>query len=185
MARLNPIGTQMLFLLLPLFFLVSLAAHAADPESSDTHNYMLAIRQELARLDIEVRCDDAISSCIYKKPLYENGPSCDVVLHYSKNTDTIYIYIDKFIVLPKGEGPSIELSHRLLELNREMVTAKFEWDKLSNSIRLSATINTDSNFDRRALRSQLIGLLAIAKKVRPSLSASPLPPRKWFSTKAE
>ncbi|MCP4676741.1 MAG: hypothetical protein GY854_14755 [Deltaproteobacteria bacterium] len=152
------------------FFLVSLLGSMAAAEPSDARDYMPAIRQELARLDIPVRCDDATSSCIYRKALSDKGPSFDIVLRYSRRTDTIYIYIDKFI-LPKDGAPSCELSHRLLELNREMVTAKLEWDKASKSVRLSVVINTDSNLDRRALRSQLVGLWAVAKKIWPTLSA--------------
>ena len=155
-----------------MFFLVfvSLLESTAATGPSDTSDYMPAIRQELARLDIPVSCDEATSSCIYKKSLGDKGPSFDIVLHYSRQTDTIYMYIDKFIV-PKDGALSCELSHRLLELNREMVTAKFEWDKGSGSVRLSAVINTDSNLDRRALRSQLVGLWSVAKKVWPTLSA--------------
>ncbi len=131
---------------------------------------MPAIRQELARLDIEVRCDDATATCACTKTLGDKTRTYTVVVRYSRNTDTIYIYIDKFIGLTDA-GPSADLARRLLELNREMVTAKFEWDRASTSIRLSATINTDSNFDRRAFRSQLQGLWSIAEKLWPSLNA--------------
>jgi hypothetical protein len=56
-----------------------------------------------------------------------------------------------------------------------MVTAKFEWDRASRSIRLSATINTDSNFDRRAFRSQLKGLRALAEQLLPELEGTSAP----------
>ena len=141
----------------------------ADETTQDS-NYMPAIRQELTRLDLDARCDEITSLCTFVQPASEKlGEEIKVVVHLSNPTKTIYIYIDKYLLLDGDQGPSLDLSRQLLELNRQMVTAKFEWDSSTNSIRLSTTINTDSNFDRKAFRSQLKGLLAIALKVRPAL----------------
>jgi hypothetical protein len=153
-------------------FLIATTGWPQNPRSKEEKSYMPAIRQELARLDLEARCDDATSSCWYNRSLdEEKGPVIKIVIHYSQQTNTIYIYIDKFIALGENQGPSLELARQLLKLNRELVTAKFEWDKPTDSVRLSATVNTDSNFDRRAFRSQLTGLLAVARKVWPTLNA--------------
>jgi hypothetical protein len=119
-----------------------------------------------------VQCDDATTTCWFNKSLDEQkGPIVKIVVHYSPKTNTVYLYIDHFIPLEGGEGPPLMLARKLLELNRDLVTAKFEWDKLSDSVRLSATVNTDSNFDRRAFRSQLTGLVAVAAKLWPVLTA--------------
>jgi hypothetical protein len=91
----------------------------------------------------------------------------------------VYLSIERFIVLGEAQSPSLPLALRLLELNREMVTAKFEWDRPTSAIRLSVVLNTDSNFDRRAFRSLIVGLSGLAKKLWPELNQlahAPLPP---------
>lgn len=155
-----------------IFLLVWAPAHGQTVESrlpDSTSNYMPAIRQELSRLDIAARCDDITATCVCSKDVIPGAPALDLVLQYSAKTNTIYFYIDKFLPLRGPEGPSLELARQLLALNREMVTGKFEWDKNSVSIRLATTMNTDSNFDRRAFRSQILGLWSIAKRVLPTL----------------
>jgi hypothetical protein len=142
---------------------------AGAPAADDAPDYMPAIRQELARLDIEADCDDAQGTCFFVRKLGDEGRPFDVGLRYCRVTDTIYVYIDRFVALPSAEGPSLDLARRLLELNRRMVTAKLEWDRPTSSIRLSVVVNTDSNFDRRAFRSQLTGLWANAEQLLPEL----------------
>ncbi len=147
---------------------------AVADEPADEPEYMPVIRQELARLDIQALCDDSLQSCRYSQTITDAAREFEIIIRYSKATDTVYICIENFIPL-EDQAPSEELARRLLELNREMVSAKFEWDKSQSRIRLSTTINTDSNFDRRAFRSQLIGIWSIARRVWPKLS--PLLPK--------
>jgi hypothetical protein len=71
--------------------------------------------------------------------------------------------------LESESGPSKAFALKLLSLNSEMVTAKFEWNQTENAVRLSTTLNTDSNLDRRAFRSQIMGLLEVAEKLLPNL----------------
>ncbi|MFO8072173.1 MAG: hypothetical protein R6V85_09900 [Polyangia bacterium] len=156
--------------------LVSLAI-AASLHSSTTSaeepsrppDYMPAIRQELARLDANATCDDASATCVFTRSA-KDGRSFEIALRYSEKTRTVYIFIERYLVLDGSSGPSLELARRLLELNRRLVTAKFEWDRTGGTVRLSMVLNTDSNFDRRALRSQIEGLGTAATELWPELS---------------
>lgn len=143
-----------------------LAARAGD----DAGDYMPVVRQELARLGLEARCDEKLSACFFEHSLDDGAKPVEVTVHSSESTSTIYIFIERFLVLEGSVGPSLELARKLLELNRQMVTAKLEWDRTSGTIRISTVLNTDSNFDRKAFRSQLKGLMSNAEALRPILS---------------
>ena len=41
---------------------------------------------------------------------------------------------------------------------------KFEWDPTDGEVRLAMVLNTDSNFDRRAFRSTVRALAALADR---------------------
>jgi hypothetical protein len=142
---------------------------ASADEPSGPPDYMPAIRQELARLDAKTSCDDASATCVFTRRS-GGGPSFEIALRYSEKTRTVYIFIERYLVLNDSDGPSLELARRLLELNRRLVTAKFEWDRTGGTVRLSVVLNTDSNFDRRALRSQIEGLWTTATELWPELS---------------
>jgi hypothetical protein len=159
------------FAALALVAVVSCPATALPDTEEDAPEYMPAIRQELARLDIDANCDETTSTCFFTRKLGAQGRSFDFGIRYCGTTETVYVFIERFLVLPSADGPSLALSRRLLELNRRMVTAKLEWDRPTNAIRLSVVINTDSNFDRRAFRSQLKGLLANAERLWPELDS--------------
>jgi hypothetical protein len=146
----------------------SVAAADSDDAAAD---YMPAIRQELARLDVAANCDESTGTCVFSRKIGVDGRAFEFGIRYCRTTETVYVYIDRFLELPSPDGPSVELARRLLELNRRMVTAKLEWDRPTNSIRLSVVINTDSNFDRRAFRSQLKGLIANAERLWPELDS--------------
>ncbi|MDJ0765715.1 MAG: hypothetical protein QNJ97_22215 [Myxococcota bacterium] len=153
---------------------LSAVADADDRPPKETADYFFAVRQELARLDVACQCDDAGRTCHCPRTLGNGGDGggrpLELTVQTSRSTRTVYLCINRFIVLQHGDGPSVELARKLLALNREMVTAKFEWDPGTQAIRLSATINTDSNFDRRAFRSQLQGLWRLAERLQPILA---------------
>ena len=88
-------------------------------------------------------------------------------------------------MLEDAQSPPEPLALRLLELNREMVAAKFEWDRTRSTIRLSVVLNTDSNFDRRAFRSLIEGLKGLAQNLWPELSQLVRPPTATAQTKKE
>ncbi len=142
---------------------------SAQQTSKKGSGYLLAVRQELARLNLEADCQQSSATCVFAQKIGEGEKGHKVFVSYSSENDIVYIYVERFLVLDNCDGPSLELCRKLLELNRKMVTAKLEWNKVDCTIRLSNTINTDSNFDRRAFRSQVQGLLATAKSILPSL----------------
>jgi hypothetical protein len=149
----------------------------AGGDGVNAEEYLPAIKQELVRLGFTARCDDTARTCYLSLPFDDNKErSFNIVIRYSRDTDTVYIYIDRYLAVSREEGPDQALAKRLLALNNEMVTAKFEWDKPGGAIRLSTVINTDSNFDRRAFRSQLKGLLTIAERLWPELSPAAVSP---------
>ncbi len=131
--------------------------------------YMTAIRQEIARLNIDAVCDDRAGTCVFPTTLGEQGPTLDVTIRSSFATHTVYIYIERFIEIDTPKGPGLELARLLLAYNRHMVTSKLEWDESTATIRISVVLNTDSNFDRKAFRSQLLGVLSNARRIRPAL----------------
>ena len=132
--------------------------------------YLQAIQQELARLDMPAQCDVATNTCRYQTNVEIANRPQELTIRYSPQTDTVYICFEQFLRMENNVAPPASLAVRLLGLNREMVAAKFEWDEETKAIRLSATLNTDANFDRRAFRSQIKGLLQIAKAVGPTLT---------------
>lgn len=146
--------------------LCCLQAHVLAGETK----YWKAINQELARLDLNALCNESTLSCLISDKDNRDTPRFDILLKYSTKTDTIYFCIEEFYRLKNDTGPSAEMARRLLELNREMVTGKFEWNRGENTIRLSTVLNTDSNFDRRAFRSQLSGLKAVAARLHSELA---------------
>ncbi len=145
---------------------MSSQALAQDTQPPD---YLQAMQQELARLSLQANCDTSISTCVFTNTSRDGSSSLDVTVRYSGATQTVYIYIGRFLSLEDSAGPSLELSRKLLELNRQMVTSKLEWDRTTNTIRMSVVLNTDSNFDRKAFRSQIKGLLSNARKILPTL----------------
>jgi len=148
------------FLLLP-------SISAAQQKNETT--YLASIRQELARLSLGATCQDSDNSCVFTYKIKNSDKEIFVHVRFSRATNTVYLYVDRLLELNDPGGPVSALSRRLLDLNRQMVTAKFEWDKATNTIRLSASLNTDSNFDRKAFRSQVLGLLANVSSLWPEL----------------
>ena len=131
--------------------------------------YMTVIRQEITRLNIDAVCDDRAGTCVFATTLGEEGPTLDVTIRTSSATRTVYIYIERFMEIDTPKGPGLELARLLLAYNRQMVTSKLEWDESTATIRISVVLNTDSNFDRKAFRSQLLGVLSNARRIRPAL----------------
>jgi hypothetical protein len=72
---------------------------------------------------------------------------------YSDQTDTVYLYIERYLTMPSVHARTPAVLRRLMELNWELLACKFEWNPRSGEVRLSAVLSTDSNFDRRAFRS--------------------------------
>lgn len=133
--------------------------------------YLDAVRQELARLGIDAACEPGAGVCSFERRLGRLAVELDATVACSDATNTVYVAVPRLLALDGSDGPNLALARRLLELNRRLVTAKLEWDPLAGSIRLSTVLSTDSNFDRKAFRSQLNALFAAAERILPELEA--------------
>lgn len=91
-------------------------------------------------------------------------------LQYDDNSDTIYVYVDHYGSIRADAGNALSVFRRLLEMNWEMLVARFEWSSVSGEIRLSAVLNTDSNFDRRAFRGVVRSVLRLADRYADDLA---------------
>lgn len=92
---------------------------------------------------------------------------------YSDQTDTVYVYLERYAMLPPDGAQTPARLRRMMELNWQLLVGKLEWSARSGEVRLSAVLNTDSNFDRRALRSIVLALEAVAERYRHELAGSP------------
>ena len=156
--------------------LAAVLAVAAPPSAgaaptSGTPRYLDAVRQELARLGLSAACEPGKGICAFRKRLAGIGADVDVTATCSDATNTVYVAVPRLVVLEDRAGPPLALARRLLDLNARLVTAKLEWDALSGAIRLTTVLSTDSNFDRKAFRSQVRALLAAAERLLPELEA--------------
>jgi hypothetical protein len=149
---------------------VTMSPTVTCQEKSEGTDYLSVVQQELARLNMNVSCNTAAAVCRHTTDIRIAGDPLELTIRDSRSTDTVYICFERILVFDDGTSPSQSLAMKLLGLNREMVTAKFEWDTEKQAIRLSTSLNTDSNFDRRALRSQIKGIIAIARKIGPTLT---------------
>lgn len=155
---------------LAVLYTVPAVSFAAEPvAATPSPDYFPVVKQELARLQTTARCNDITAVCILEIRLAPEMSPMELTVRYSRATDTVYMLIDKFIVIPPGEAPTPALLLKLLSLNGELVTSKFEWQASANAVRLSTVMSCDANFDRRAFRSQYTGLLQVAQKLRPEL----------------
>ena len=132
---------------------------AAEPR------YLAAIRAELEALSIPAACESETATrarCAYRHRGRTSQRELSIHLVYSDETDTIYFYVDRYLVAPPGAEATTAVLRRLMELNWQMLVGKFEWDPSDGEVRLAMVMNTDSNFDRRTFRSivRTIGPLA-------------------------
>lgn len=144
-------------------------AFCAQAEPKHPPRYLDAVRQELARLGVDAACEPDAGVCSFRRSLGGLGVELDATVTCSDTTNTVYVAIPRFLALAGSEGPPVALARRLLELNRRLVTSKLEWDALAGSIRLTTVLGTDSNFDRKAFRSQVLALFAAAQRILPEL----------------
>lgn len=153
-------------------------AAAAQPAAESGPRYLAAMRAELEALELPAACE-AVSAtrgrCSFRhvdpRALREHF----VHLVYSDSTDTIYMYIPRFVVAPPEEPQTAAFLRRLMELNWAMLGAKLEWSASDGEVRLSAVLHTDSNFDRRAFRNLLRALLHLSDRHYPELDRLALP----------
>ena len=130
--------------------------------------YLETMRSELEQMRIEgVTCaavDAQRANCEFTRVGTISHREFRIRLAYSDRTDTIYAYVERYLVVPQDGPRSDAMLRRLMELNWQMLLGKFEWDPTFGEVRLAMVLNTDSNFDRRAFRSSVRGLVEIADR---------------------
>jgi hypothetical protein len=144
--------------------LLAAPAHAQAPS---TGRYAQAVEQELQTMGIAAHCEDRGEQrrdCGYTYTAPVGGRSFAVHVVYSDQSDTLYFYVAAYLTLPAEDRHLQPVLRRLMELNWELLLGKFEWNPRTGEVRLSAVQSTDSNFDRRAFRSTIHSLEALATR---------------------
>lgn len=134
--------------------------------------YLPAIRRELEALEIEPNCqiaDPRRGVCTIVQHSSRSDRDFTIKVVYSDRSDTVYLAIERFLMLPANSPGLLPVLRRLMELNWDLLLGKLEWDSSEGEVRLSMLINTDSNFDRRAFRSAVRGLVEIADRYQAEL----------------
>jgi len=142
------------------------ATTATVPEGQP--RYLAAMREELTAMGVADASCEATDSQRAHCRLTQTGSSTnrgyEVHLSYSDVTDTIYAYVDRYLVVTSEGAHTDVVMRRLMELNWTMLMGKFEWDPTDGEVRLAMILNTDSNFDRRAFRSTVRALTSLADR---------------------
>lgn len=155
---------------LALGLLAQAAAGAA--QAGATPRYSAAIETELRQMGLAAQCANEPPMRHHCRAPRPGTPlTGELWLHavYSDESDTIYFYLERYLVLPSDHARAAAVLRRLMELNWELLVGKFEWNPRNGEVRLSATLNTDSNFDRRAFRSIVAALDASAARYAAEL----------------
>jgi hypothetical protein len=145
------------------------AAAPPAPDSAEAPRYAGALQAELVAMQREPNCLPEARGrfhCSFAGETADNGTMHAV---YSDETDTIYVYVERYAMLPPEDPHTAAMLRRMMELNWQLLVGKLEWSARSGEVRLSAVLNTDSNFDRRALRSIVLALGSAATRYRNEL----------------
>jgi hypothetical protein len=130
--------------------------------------YLGAMRSELSAMRVRgARCeatDAQRARCSFTARGITTGREFPVHMVYSDRTDTIYLYVERYLEAPADADGTPALLRRLMELNWTVLLGKFEWDPTDGEVRLAMVLNTDSNFDRRAFRSAVRGIGQLADR---------------------
>ena len=126
------------------------------------------MRSELERMRVRgVTCeatDPQRAHCSFTARGITTGREFSVHLVYSDRTDTIYMYVERYLEAAPDAPSTSQVLRRLMELNWSLLLGKFEWDATDGEVRLAMILNTDSNFDRRAFRSAVRGISQLADR---------------------
>jgi len=152
------------------------AAPAPSPEADDPPNaprYVDAIRGELEALRLAPRCRVQTrlrGSCRWTVEGRRSGRDFDLEVVYDDGTDTAYLFVGRYLEAPAEHPRTPALLTRLMELNWRLLVGKLEWNPTDGEVRLSAIVNTDSNFDRRAFRSTVRAVGSLADRHHAELA---------------
>ena len=165
-------------LCLPLLVAMCAArAFAAPPQSEPASpavaRYAAALQAELTAMQRQPSCSAEARGRFHCT--FTGSGTAGSVMHavYSDQTDTVYVYLERYAMLPPDAPQTPTLLRRMMELNWQLLVGKLEWSARSGEVRLSAVLNTDSNFDRRALRSTVLALETVAERYRHELTGKP------------
>jgi hypothetical protein len=150
------------FVLVGLFALLTSTA-SAQQETPPSPRYLAAMQSEFSSLGIDASCSVSSASraqCEYSYRGQRSQRDFPMHIVYSDETDSVYIYVDRYLLAPPEAPGTDALLRRLMVYNWQMLAGKFEWDETDGEVRLSVVFHTDSNFDRRAFRS-LIRAMAL------------------------
>jgi len=156
-------------------------ASAQDEEPSEDHpttqtetveegqpRYLAAMQGELESMRVRGATCEAVdpqrARCEFSARGITTGREFPVHMVYSDRTDTLYLYVERFLVAPADGQTTDALLRRLMELNWTLLLGKFEWNSTDGEVRLAMIVNTDSNFDRRAFRSAVRGIGQLADR---------------------
>ena len=130
--------------------------------------YLAAMRAEIEAMRLVggecVAIDAQRARCSFTARGASTDRQFPVHAVYSDRTDTIYLYVERYLEAPSEGSSTMPLLRRLMELNWQLLLGKFEWDATDGEVRLAMILNTDSNFDRRAFRSAVRGIGQLADR---------------------
>ncbi|MEZ4339302.1 MAG: YbjN domain-containing protein [Sandaracinaceae bacterium] len=143
------------------------AAEAQTVEEGQPR-YLAAMENELNAMRVRgARCEAADpqrARCQFAARGITTGREFAIRIVYSDRTDTIYMYVERYLTAPADGQTTDALLRRLMELNWTLLLGKFEWSSTDGEVRLAMILNTDSNFDRRAFRSAVRGIGQLADR---------------------
>ena len=144
------------------------ATQASATVEEGQPRYLAAMQAELSSMRLrDASCeatDEQRAHCAFTAHGVTTNRDFEAHMVYSDRTDTIYLYVDHYLVAtPDADGTPAVL-RRLMELNWSLLLGKFEWDATDGEVRLAMILNTDSNFDRRAFRSAVRGIGQLADR---------------------
>jgi len=144
---------------------------AQDPAAPHAR-YLSAMREVLEAMRLAPTCETlsaARARCEVRHVDAQARRELVLTLIYSDVTDTLYLFVPRLVSAAPEDASTPALLRRLMELNFRLLGAKLEWDPSNGEVRLSATLHTDSNLDRRALRSMVLTLFSVADRYEPEL----------------
>jgi hypothetical protein len=156
---------------------LALAATAAA-QATQPPRYASAMQYELQSMGLRPSCTNEPQARFHCTCTGQASTAArQRIIHavYSDESDTVYFYIEGFLSLPPDGPKAPAVLRRLMELNWELLIGKLEWSPRTGEVRLSAVLNTDSNFDRRAFRSIVRALDTVATRYERELRSLATP----------
>jgi hypothetical protein len=143
-------------------------AGAVEQVEAGQPRYLAAMQRELEAMRVrgaECQSTDAQRGrCTFTARGISTGREFTVHAVYSDRTDTVYLYVERYLVVPGDGDTTNSVLRRMMELNWSLLLGKLEWDSTDGEVRLAMILNTDSNFDRRAFRSAVRGISQLADR---------------------